>query len=157
MADRVREYYGSAHHRMPAGWKGELELTLPRTFNGVEYDEFGFPRFQGSQVAQPHDKFEIVGMIGDNYHDYDKARTALEAKLRQIDGNATVEPGSPFSYVLDGVIHGPFTWHHMQDGKTMQAVEEAIHSGVSGRHTGGAFFARPDSPFADLKNFFDVF
>jgi hypothetical protein len=54
-----------------------------------------------------------------------------------------------------GKAIGPMTWHHMQDGKTMQAVKENFHDTVVGKHTGGVAFTKPSSFFPDLKEFFN--
>ena len=78
--------------------------------NSVEFDEKGFPDFK------PYTKKEVKveGLIGDHNYDYDKANKIAGFKKIPED----------------------YTWHHHQDGKTMQLVPRDLHRKVG--HTGGA-------------------
>jgi RHS repeat-associated protein len=72
---------------------------------GVPYDKFGFPVFDGMKVN--------VGKF--------RSRRVDEILANRAKGLERTPDG--------------YTWHHYQDGKTMQLVESAAHKGTP--HTGG--------------------
>jgi hypothetical protein len=86
---------------------GDLAGKYP---NGVKFTDDGFPDFSPYSKAN----LEIEGLIGDHYYDFKKANETLGLK------------NTPAGY----------TWHHVEDGKTMMLVPSDIHGEV--RHTGGA-------------------
>ncbi|PLR86520.1 hypothetical protein CVD25_03360 [Bacillus canaveralius] len=86
---------------------GDLGKKYPE---GVKFSKDGFPGFSPYSKA----KLEIEGLIGDHYYDFKKANEVLGLK------------NTPAGY----------TWHHVEDGKTMMLVPSEIHGAV--RHTGGA-------------------
>ncbi|WP_017472969.1 T7SS effector LXG polymorphic toxin [Amphibacillus jilinensis] len=86
---------------------GDLGKKYPE---GVKFSKEGFPDFSRYSKAN----LEIKGLIGDHYYDFKKANEALGLK------------NTPAGY----------TWHHVEDGKTMMLVPSDIHGEV--RHTGGA-------------------
>jgi hypothetical protein len=155
---KVDDFYKGSSHKLPGGWKNDPNLKLPKYYQGIEFDKYGFPKFKGNQVANPINKVEIdmkgnhnTGPLGD----YGKARKALEDKLKETDPNATVSPGSPFVITYNGSTSQSMTWHHMEDGKTMQAVKTEWHDKIKGKHTGGVAFTKPDSSYPELKGLFD--
>ncbi|WP_084040855.1 HNH endonuclease [Gracilibacillus boraciitolerans] len=77
---------------------------------GVKFSKEGFPDFSPYSKAN----IEIEGLIGDHYFDFKKANEAIGLKN----------------------IPSGYTWHHVEDGKTMMLVPSDIHGAV--RHTGGA-------------------
>jgi A nuclease of the HNH/ENDO VII superfamily with conserved WHH len=81
----------------------------------VVYDKDGYPDFS------PHAKNTVVitDMKGDHYYDFKAANKEIG-----ISG-----PKPPESY----------TWHHSQDGRTMQLVPKSIHNVADGgfAHAGG--------------------
>lgn len=83
----------------------------------VKYDRNGYPDFS------PHatKTVQIDDMKFDHYHDFKAANAKIGASGR-------TPPGSP-----------DFTWHHHQDGKTMQLVPTSIHNAAKGGfpHAGG--------------------
>jgi hypothetical protein len=155
---KVDDFYKGSSHKLPGGWKNDPNLRLPKDYQGIEFNKYGFPNFKGNQVAVPKSKVEI-DMKGNHNSgpsgDYGKARKALEDELKLTDPNATVSPGSPFEITYNGTTSDPMTWHHMEDGKTMQAVKKAVHDKVIGKHTGGVSFTKPNSLYPELKEFFD--
>lgn len=86
---------------------GDLGKKYPE---GIKFSKEGFPDFSPYSKA----KLEIEGLIGDHYYDFKKANEVLGLK------------NTPAGY----------TWHHVEDGKTMMLVPSDIHGAV--RHTGGA-------------------
>jgi RHS repeat-associated protein len=73
--------------------------------SGVPFDSQGFPIFEGK-------KFNIGKHLG---------RKADEAAANKLAGFSKTPKG--------------YTWHHHQDGKTMQLVNQSLH--MSTGHTGG--------------------
>jgi hypothetical protein len=82
--------------------------------SGVPFNEQGFPIFDSYAIAS----LEIENLTGD--HDLDEDLANRAARL----------PSTPNGY----------TWHHVEDGKTMQLVPTWLHDEV--RHTGGAAILR---------------
>jgi hypothetical protein len=89
------------------GWTSELAAKYP---NGVKFTDEGFPDF--SPYAIKTATFED-GYEGNYTSDF-------------TDANAQVG--------LDDTPDG-YTWHHNEDGTTMQLVPDDLHDGV--RHAGG--------------------
>ena len=91
--------------------------------DGVEvlYNKEGFPDFS------PHAKHsvEINAMKGDHYWDFKAANEKI---------------GLTGSKPPEG-----FTWHHVQDGKTMQLIPQSIHNAPMGgfSHAGGVYSLGP--------------
>jgi A nuclease of the HNH/ENDO VII superfamily with conserved WHH/Pretoxin HINT domain len=81
--------------------------------NGVAFTGDGFPDFSPYVETQ----VQVDGLVGDHYKDFKAANRAA--------GYGDT-PHPPQGY----------TWHHHQDGRTMQLVPQDIHSAV--KHTGGA-------------------
>jgi len=81
---------------------------------GIEFSEQGFPKFGPHAIAE----VQVEGLTGD----YDKDSAMANDVLRI--------PSTPKGY----------TWHHVEDGETMQLVPSGIHRKV--RHTGGAAVIR---------------
>ncbi len=120
------------------------------------YDKFGFPDFSDFSLADCFiDDFTDVsgnkeGMVGDNSKDYKKGVKALmrqkgisigdndditQTKLAELKTAMNVtdlKMSSSGALTIDGV---QFTWHHHQDGKTMQLLPLEVHQGVD--HGGG--------------------
>ncbi len=94
--------------------KGDLNIKYP---DGVRFKESGYPDFT------PYCKksVEVKGLTGKNS---DFALANQEARLK--------EPG--FRKTRD------YTWHHVENGTTMQLVSADVHRAV--RHTGGACLLR---------------
>lgn len=82
--------------------------------SGVEFTKQGFPNFGPHSVAE----VEIKGLTGE---------IRVDSKLAN---DALGYPSTP-----DG-----FTWHHVEDGQTMQLVPQELHEAT--RHTGGAAVIR---------------
>ena len=88
-------------------WTPDLDRKYP---NGVNFSTDGFPNFTPYTKA----KAEIPNLSGKRSSDEKLANKAVGLKE------------TPKGY----------TWHHHQDGKTMQLIPSDVHNGV--RHTGGA-------------------
>jgi|GEM_PF-1300477 len=82
--------------------------------DGVTFTPDGFPDF--SPYAKK--SVEVDGLIGDEYEDF---------KLANQNAGYDNTPSG-------------YTWHHHQDGKTMQLMPSDLHGGVP--HTGGAAIIR---------------
>ena len=93
---------------------GELGNKYP---NGVKYDDYGFPDYS------PYSRYTVKldNLKGNNYHDFKLANEAVGLPYK---GNSP--PG--------------YTWHHVEDGKTMMLVPKDLHRATS--HTGGAALLR---------------
>lgn len=91
---------------------GELQVLYPK---GVWFKENGYPDF----TSYADITVEVEGLTGDHYKDFQKANKAAGLSKTPIGK----------------------TWHHVEDGKTMQLVPNDLHKSVG--HTGGA---------ASLKN-----
>ena len=90
---------------------GELAEKYPES---VSFSDKGFPDFSPYSVKT----VEVENLIGDTYHDFKAANDAA------------------------GLIAKPkgFTWHHVEDGRTMMLVPTDLHRKVA--HTGGAAIIR---------------
>ena len=86
---------------------GDLGKKYPK---GVNFSNEGFPEFEPYRIK----KVTINNLEGDAYYDFIKANEAA--------GYSTTPTG--------------YTWHHVEDGKTMLLVPSDLHGAV--RHTGGA-------------------
>ena len=87
--------------------KGDLATKYP---NGVVFNNEGFPDF--SPYAKI--KVKIDGLKGNTTTDFTAANKAVGLKETP----------------------GGYTWHHVEDGRTMILVPTDLHQAV--RHTGGA-------------------
>lgn len=114
-------------------WKGEKGNSRWTSDDGsvsLDYKE-GYPNFSTSKPRSLHPdgggKVEIE-MTGDS-SDFRAARDAMRERLgdKTWPGNGDLKP--------DG-----YTWHHNEDGTTMELVRTSVHDkGVSGAaHSGGA-------------------
>jgi RHS repeat-associated protein len=81
---------------------------------GVPFTAAGFPDFSSYAVAE----VRVTGLTGNNTKD------------AALANQATGLPKTPAGY----------TWHHVEDGKTMQLVPTSVHQPVG--HTGGAAVIR---------------
>ncbi|WP_077394954.1 HNH endonuclease [Clostridium saccharobutylicum] len=90
---------------------GDLAEKYP---NGVEFTEEGFPDFSPYSTKT----VTVDNLVGDAYYDFIKANEAAG---------------------YDSTPEG-YTWHHVEDGKTMELVPSDLHGAV--RHTGGAALIR---------------
>ena len=86
--------------------KGELANKYGK---GVKFNKYGFPDF--SEFAK--ESVVVKGLSGNRYHDF---------KLANKQAGLKSTPKG-------------FTWHHVQDGRTMQLIPTDLHRAV--RHTGG--------------------
>ncbi len=80
----------------------------------VYFNEKGFPDFGPYAVKE----VKVPNLIGENWHDFKEANKAAGIKK---------EPKG-------------YTWHHHEDGVTMQLVPQDIHDAI--KHTGGAAIKR---------------
>jgi hypothetical protein len=142
LADKVNGYYKNSH-ALPKNFKP------PGISDGVEYDKFGFPNFKDGQVFKPIDKLEI-DMKGNYSTDFTQAKSKLLVELKKTDPNAKVL-SNPLRVNYNGQISEQLTWHHMQDGKTMQLVKYSVHKGKN--HTGGVSIVNNHS---ELVGFFPI-
>lgn len=85
--------------------------------DGVRFTEDGFPDFSPYVDVQ----VEVDGLRGDHYEDFKAANRAAGY------GDHARSPEG-------------YTWHHHQDGRTMQLVPTDLHRAV--KHTGGAAVIR---------------
>ena len=90
---------------------GTLSAKYP---NGVKFSNQGFPNFEPYSIK----KVTLNNLEGDAYYDFIKANSAAGYT------------STPIGY----------TWHHVEDGRTMLLVPSDLHSAV--RHTGGASLIR---------------
>ena len=105
---------------------GSVTYTL-KTKNGglvdVTYDKSGYPDFSPYKYDGPLGKSEVkIDMTGNNNTDFSQANQAAgfgKGPYSQPDG---------------------YTWHHHQDGTTMQLIQDDVHDATP--HTGGASSAR---------------
>jgi len=102
------------HNAKYAGKKFPVE-KLPEDLqkkypNSVEFDEKGFADYK----PYTEKEIQVEGLTGKHKSDFNKAN--------KVAGYTETPEG--------------YTWHHHQDGKTMQLVPQDLHKEV--RHTGGA-------------------
>ena len=90
---------------------GDLGKKYPK---GVNFSNEGFPKFESYSIK----KVTINNLEGDAYYDFIKAN--------EVAGYSSTPTG--------------YTWHHVEDGKTMLLVPSDLHGAV--RHTGGASLIR---------------
>jgi hypothetical protein len=105
------EYAGKVYDlkNLPETIKSKFPDILQKYPEGVRFSEKGFPDF--TPYAQK--TVDITGLIGD--HDYDFKEANRIAGIKRIPEG--------------------FTWHHHENGKTMQLVPQDLHYVV--KHTGG--------------------
>lgn len=89
-------------------WTDELASKYPR---GVRFTNTGFPDF-GPYVLRRNGQPVTVRL--DRFRDYDTDFASANARHTLPDG---------------------WTWHHHQDGRTLQAVPSDLHEAI--RHSGG--------------------
>lgn len=103
--------------RHPSNWKyagevyqleGDLGVKYPE---GVRFKETGYPDF--SPYAEAQMEIQLTGSIDADFKLADKAAGLTAAERREQK----------------------LTWHHHEDGKTMQLVPSDLHDAVD--HTGG--------------------
>jgi hypothetical protein len=116
---------GKVNNRRPvngdlAGRKFPIEKLPPELRakypNSVEFDSKGFPRFEPYTHVDASGRayrVELDKITGDHYTDTKLANKAMGVK-EEPDG---------------------FTWHHVEDAKTMILIPTDLHDAV--RHTGG--------------------
>ena len=98
-----------------AGKVFELSGDLGKKYpNGVKFSEEGFPDFEPYSIK----KVTVDNLEGDAYFDFIKAN--------EVAGFSSTPKG--------------YTWHHVDDGRTLILVPSDIHGAV--RHTGGASLIR---------------
>ncbi len=98
-----------------AGKTYELGGGLETKYSsGVKFSSEGFPDFEPYSIK----KVTVNNLEGDAYYDFIKAN--------EVAGY----PSTPTGY----------TWHHVEDGRTMILVPSDLHGAV--RHTGGASLIR---------------
>lgn len=106
-------------------WKGEKGNSRWTSGDGVSIDyKNGYPDFSTSRPRSLEGEVKIK-MTGDDNADFKAARDAMRKKLgddKWPGGNRKAPEG--------------FTWHHSEDGTTMELVSTAVHDKVP--HTGGA-------------------
>ncbi len=98
-----------------AGKVYELSEELAKKYpNGIKFSKEGFPDFEDYSIK----KVTVENLEGDAYYDFIKAN--------KVAGYSSTPAG--------------YTWHHVEDGRTMLLVPSDLHSAV--RHTGGASLIR---------------
>jgi len=100
----------------------KFELLKQKYPNGVNFDKFGFPRFEPYAV-KVNGKVGVVPVktIGNRLQDFSKADAFLGINEEYRDLNNLV-------------------WHHVEDTQTMILVPKDIHTAV--RHSGGISVAK---------------
>jgi hypothetical protein len=111
-------------------WKGEKGNSRWTSDDGsvsMDYKN-GYPDFKTSEPKSVKDSVEIQ-MSGNDQKDFAAARKLMREKTgdKTWPGNGKVAP--------DG-----YTWHHTEDGVTMQLVSTKVHNKAESgaAHTGGA-------------------
>ena len=168
---KVNEFYKSGNPALPGGLLEDLRtglkklpLDVKKVINGkeyiVKYDKFGFPKFHVEKLVSDIKHiftFEGSNKLLGNKTDFTKAKNKLTEFLNSNGGGYIMKyknSWSKFYIIQDGMKKGPYTWHHMQDGKTMIPVVSDIHSAY--KHTGGNRFLKRDNyDFTLLYNFFN--
>jgi len=113
-------------------WKGERGNSTWVSKDGsveVTYKD-GYPDFKSSHPPSLHKDGggEVEILQGATKNDFSAARDAMREKLGDPKWPGTKE------YAPDG-----YTWHHKEDGVTMQLVNSKAHNATDGgaSHTGG--------------------
>ena len=99
-----------------------------KEIDGIEYKN-GFPDFGDLTVPAGAGKKAQVEIMqaGNHTSDYKAADEALQAATGKTQAMLEKELGTPL------------TWHHKEDGVTMQLVPQYVHGGSNGSgHAGGA-------------------
>ncbi len=102
------------------------------------YDDLGFPDFNdwvAKMVDASGNLFEAtfeINMTGNNTHDFTEALDQLKDRLPNNSSFQNLS-ASKVPFEIDGI---KYTFHHHQDGKTMQLVPSSINSKT--QHVGGA-------------------
>ena len=137
LISKADNYYSNSH-TMPGGWKGDPNLSLPKIFQGIEYDAFGFPKLEG---YSPGSKSYYTGkLVGE------PRATDNLAAMKWLKEESGLVDGVDFKQIGDGKgsvlfkIDGKWekcSWHHHQDGQTLIPVIFEKHNLIAGKHTGG--------------------
>jgi hypothetical protein len=103
-------------------------ITTKSGYN-VTINKYGFPDFS------PYSKktVKVEGLTGNNYTDFSKANEA-----------AGFGSGQSAHEIFDGGKYKDYTWHHHEDGKTLQLVPKQLNNPAQQglNHTGGAAIIR---------------
>lgn len=113
-------------------------LRLPKSYKGIQYNEFGFPKLEGFSPGQgSFFKGPLVGVP--------RSVDNLNA-MRWLKNDSGLTDGVDFKQIGDGKngvlfkINGKWekcTWHHHEDGQTLMPVIFSAHNSIAGKHTGG--------------------
>jgi DNase/tRNase domain of colicin-like bacteriocin len=105
-----------------------------RTLDSIPYKD-GHPDYSDFVVPAGAGKKAQVEIIQAGNHTGDF--TAANDALKQATGKTKLQ--------LEKVLGTKLTWHHKEDGVTMQLVPERVHGATAGSgHTGGAFLQKQE-------------
>jgi len=130
---RVNNLYSPSVMKLPPNLKPPN--SPPGIYNGIEFDNFGFPKFEPFVSNNNH----VVKIVMDGTNDdYIKAYNELKKIVGEGNIQFTNNFGSSFKLKQNGEwSEQVYTWHHHQDGETMMPVLQEIHQSVQNYHTGG--------------------
>ncbi|MEZ4907019.1 MAG: HNH endonuclease [Saprospiraceae bacterium] len=126
LVDKVNDLYDPQKFQKPAN-----PFTPPGTYNGIEYNSFGFADFNEFYPNHLNGDFKYKPTEGLNKTSPGSDFTKATKELKDRFENSEIT-SNPFK--IDGV---DYTWHHLEDGKTLVPVEKAIHKNINIPHTGG--------------------
>ena len=129
---KVDELYSPAVMKLPPNLKPPY--SPPGSYNGIDYDNFGFPKLEPYVSDNSH--IVKISMDGTN-DDYIRAYNKLKGVVGEGNIQFTNQYGSSFRIKQNGQWSEPYTWHHHQDGESMMPVLQTIHQSIQNYHTGG--------------------
>ncbi len=115
--------------RYPINANDAGKTLITKSGYSVNINKYGFPDFA------PYSKktVKVDGLTGNNYTDFSKANEA-----------AGFGSGQYAHETFDGGKYKDYTWHHHEDGKTLQLVPKQLNNPAQQglNHTGGAAIIR---------------
>lgn len=128
-----------ANQQWTKGTPGDGTLTRKTSKGDLEVPyENGYPKYDKATLAgKPvvKESVEIPHMNGSQGSDGADFKAAA-AEMRKKPGNEHWPGTSKNDPAAGNTVPDGYTWHHKEDGVTMQLIPKAAHDGVS--HTGGA-------------------
>jgi hypothetical protein len=127
---QVNDLYDPRKFQLPASFRP------PGTYQGIQYNEFGFPDLTQHALNR---SYYYPSANGNYTTDF---RNATDWLKQQPGIESIIELGDPprGSPLLVKLVNGKYvkyTWHHHEDGRTLMPVISEVHDMLLGKHTGG--------------------
>ena len=120
-----------------------MKITLNNTTHTIHVNDLGFLDLSNHVSDKKHiiSGLSLAGKPGYFKKGKDKRQEFFDEEgkdTKVVKVKSSQSAWSPF-YIekKNGQRGGPFTWHHVEDGTTLQSVLKEVHDKFRGKHTGG--------------------